>query len=204
MKILLHVIWFLGSLFLGLLIHNQLPITRLIPNFWLLGPAGDMIFIGLGLMLGCLIYVFSSSVSPKASTTYKSRLGRRFYYTFMVTYGVMVLFILFSGRDGSGGSIELVPFRSTMGTISWMVQGQINLPFAYALLIGNLILFAPLAYYLRPYFKSGWRCYGALLGIFIGLELLQFVTNRGAFDIDDVIKYSLGVPLGFWIRKLFP
>jgi len=202
MKKLLYLMRFIGSLILGLFINYQLQLVNRIPNFWLLGPAADMAYIGIGLMLGCLIYVLVGSAIPKEATTFKERLERNFLYAFMATYGVLLFFILFV-RDLGGGSLELVPFRGIMGTISWMIRGQLNLPFGFALLIGNVMLFVPLAYFLRPYFTGAWCCYGALLGIFIVLELLQFVTDRGAFDIDDLIKYSLGVPIGFWLRRFW-
>ena len=204
MKILLHIIWFLAAQLLGLHLNYWFPITRHIPNFWLLGPAGDMAHMGIGLMYGCFIYVFSSAALPtNPPTTYKARVGKRLYHTFMVTYAVMLLIILFARQNWSG-TIELVPLRSTIELLTMIYHHTVNRPYAWALLVGNIILFTPLAYYMRPHFKSPYKCYLALLAIFIVLESLQFLTNRGAFDIDDLIKYSIGVPLGFSLRKRFP
>ena len=53
-----------------------------------------------------------------------------------------------------------------------------------------------------PHFKTAIKCYWVMLALFIFLEGMQFITNRGVFDIDDIIKYSLRVSLGFGIRKM--
>ena len=105
-------------------------------------------------------------------------------------------------RSVSMAGVQLIPFRDILGMISLIYHHQINLGYAYAILIGNVILFVPLAFLVRPYFKTGPKCFWFLLAIFVFLEAMQFVTGRGIFDIDDVIKYSLGVPIGFGIRSV--
>jgi len=175
-----------------------------IPNFWLLGPAGDMAVIGFNFMFGCLIYSLLAALIPKQETTYPQRFKRIFYRISIITYGVMIMFILYARRGFPGDlrAIQLIPFRDIANLLTMIYHHRINLPFAYALLFGNIILFTPLAFLLRPHFKTPLKCYWVMLAIFTFLEAMQFITNRGVFDIDDIIKYSLGVPLGFGIRKI--
>jgi len=176
-----------------------------IPNFWLLGPAGDMAIIGFNFMFGCVIYSLLAALIPNPNTTYCQRFKHIIYRISIITYGLMIIFILYAGRGTPGidmRAIQLIPFRDIANLLTMIHHHQINLPFAYALLFGNIILFTPLAFLLRPHFKSALNCYWIMLAIFIFLEAMQFITNRGVFDIDDIIKYSLGVPLGFGIREI--
>ncbi|HEY8395939.1 MAG TPA: VanZ family protein [Bacilli bacterium] len=65
-------------------------------------------------------------------------------------------------------------------------------------IFGNLLLFAPLPFYIRGKYS--------LLIIFsfvIVLELMQLLTKRGVFDIVDIILNSVGISLGFILRRLY-
>ena len=207
--VLMHTVILVACFFVGLYINylfGRMLLIQITGNLiGLMGPAGDMVEIGLGLMLGCIIYSFLTALLPKAEKTYLQRVGRNFLNIFFVTYGLMIMFILYAGRGIPGvdlRAIQLVPFRDIISLLSMIYHHTINLPYAYAILIGNIILFTPLAFLLRPHFKSALKCFWVLLAIFFILEALQFITNTGVFDIDDIIKYSLGVPLGFGIRKV--
>ena len=171
----------------------------------MLGPAGDMAQIGFDLMVACLVYTLLFALIPKPDTTYLQRFVYLIYRLIFIAYGVLIIFILYARSAPSAinmAGIQLVPFRDIWVLILRIYHHTINLPYAYALLFGNIILFTPLAFLLRPHFKTGLKCFLVMLAIFIILEGLQVITGRGIFDIDDLIKYSLGVPLGFGIRKV--
>ena len=62
-------------------------------------------------------------------------------------------------------------------------------------LIGNLMLFTPLGFILFPINKT--KIIKILIGIvtIILLELCQFITKRGVFDIVDILLNSIGLML---------
>ncbi|NLD27017.1 MAG: VanZ family protein [Acholeplasmataceae bacterium] len=63
-------------------------------------------------------------------------------------------------------------------------------------IFGNLLLFAPLVFYLR----------GSVLYIIIfivSLELGQYFTKRGVFDIVDIFLNIVGVLFGLVLRRLY-
>ena len=64
-------------------------------------------------------------------------------------------------------------------------------------MILNLVVVVPLGYLFQfrkiPYKKSV-LCF---LGISFFIEIVQYITNRGAFDIFDIILYLIGMTLGY-------
>lgn len=97
---------------------------------------------------------------------------------------------------------NLIPFK----TILKYLKGMINIPFAvkmnydnYALflnLVGNLFCFSPLAILFPLCFKKMKKSKNVLLIsliICIILEICQFFSMNGSFDIDDIILNYLGI-----------
>ncbi|MFA5676204.1 MAG: VanZ family protein [Christensenellales bacterium] len=66
-------------------------------------------------------------------------------------------------------------------------------------------MFLPAGIYL-PYYvkriKTLKSCAATMLIILIFIELIQFLTRRGSFDIDDLILNMLGVVIGYMIWKI--
>ena len=201
MQILALVACFLVGLYIDYLFTRRFISSLL----WGMGSAGDMIVVAVGLMIGCLIYSFLLALLPKDKKNYIQRVGNNVFNVFFITYGVLIVIVLYARTAPLGinmSAVQLVPFKDILGLILLIYHHQINLPYAYAILIGNIILFTPLAFLIRPHFKTALKCFMVLLVMFTFLEAMQFITNRGIFDIDDIIKYSLGVPIGFGIRKI--
>lgn len=69
-------------------------------------------------------------------------------------------------------------------------------------LVGNIVLFVPMGFFL-PYFfaalrKTGWLLVvAASLSLFI--EVMQLLTTTGEFDIDDVLLNTTGSLLGYFL-----
>ncbi|KRF09901.1 VanZ family protein [Paenibacillus sp. Soil787] len=67
--------------------------------------------------------------------------------------------------------------------------------------IANIILFVPMGY-LVPFVlrKSSFlKTMGISLGIIVAIEIIQYVTNLGATDIDDVILNMTGCLIGYMV-----
>ena len=93
--------------------------------------------------------------------------------------------------------IQLTPFV----TISEMFSEADNYKQFIINILGNIILFIPFGF-LGIIFEKLKKLKN-LLPIFIIaisiIELLQYITNKGFADIDDVIINTIGVAIGFWI-----
>ncbi|MBB6451166.1 glycopeptide antibiotics resistance protein [Geomicrobium halophilum] len=110
------------------------------------------------------------------------------------------------GPDGPGGrNYNLIPFRSIyrIGVFSPTFFDPLKI------LIGNVLLFVPLGFYLPLLFK-GLQSMGKiiLVGAFVSLfiELYQFTFTLRVSDIDDLVLNTFGVFIGavwfFSCRKI--
>lgn len=100
--------------------------------------------------------------------------------------------------------MNLIPFKTIGGYISALFDGSMNLSIPLTNLLGNLLMFLPMGIYLPllfPKIDSGKKYYAVIVIILFGIEVVQFLTQRGAFDIDDFILNLLGTVAGFFIWK---
>lgn len=97
------------------------------------------------------------------------------------------------------GSSNFIPFVSTIQMVkSIFVRGNYE---ALSLILGNIILLIPLAYFLPRLFEKTKRIRYFTLTIILFtlvIEFLQLLSDSGCFDIDDIILNSAGVLLLFY------
>lgn len=136
---------------------------------------------------------------------------------FLIYCGVM-LWLLFGQRmEGakisislglSGENLNLVPFETVRLYWRLLQSGASDALLRHAVvnLVGNVAVFIPFGWFL-PYIWSGMRKFfvtvlTAVLSICV-VEVLQYVTQLGSCDIDDLILNIIGVMLGYWVFALF-
>jgi glycopeptide antibiotics resistance protein len=108
---------------------------------------------------------------------------------------------LFNSHRDMMRSINLIPFHS----ISEYISGSsANLKkFAYANVVGNVLIFIPLGVYLSL-FKRKSKIIMNLMLIFIvslGVELIQGLLAIGTADVDDIILNVAGGWIGIFVYK---
>lgn len=98
-------------------------------------------------------------------------------------------------REASGSSKIDMEILST-----WGINNRNN-----ALVVENVLLFVPYGFLLpwvfekaRGFFKTGF--WGLLTSVCV--EMLQLVSGRGYFQIDDILTNTLGTLIGFLIFAL--
>ena len=103
--------------------------------------------------------------------------------------------------------MNLVPFKTILGYVQAIKDQTMNLNIPLENLFGNLLMFLPAGIYL-PFFSdkidSVKKMILGMLPIFLMIEVGQFLTKRGAFDIDDLILNMLGAVIGYLILKSRP
>lgn len=94
-----------------------------------------------------------------------------------------------------GTNYNIVPFRSIGEQIEHISEG-----WARFNLLGNILPFAPFGFLL----PIVWRKFNSFKGIFISgilwilfIEIMQFITRLGSFDIDDIFLNMLGIIIGY-------
>jgi len=129
-------------------------------------------------------------------------------------YALVLAALLFLGTRGHWSgmplseyirhSVNFVPFKTIAGYVSALLHGTMNADIPIKNLAGNLLMFAPLGFYL-PYFSKKpmglLKCLGFAAAIIVGLEALQLFTRMGSFDIDDLLLNLLGVLVGFVVCR---
>lgn len=132
-----------------------------------------------------------------------------------IFYLFVLVFILFLGTRGyiwsdlslleyMKRSSNFVPFKTISTYFKAIFDGSMNMDIPIKNLVGNFIMFLPMGFYL-PFFmkkinKVSVFSFSIITLLFI-IEVLQLVTRRGSFDIDDFILNMLGALIGFGIWK---
>ncbi|RYY86612.1 MAG: VanZ family protein [Chitinophagaceae bacterium] len=97
-----------------------------------------------------------------------------------------------------GQTVNLLPGK----TILYYLTLQENYRMGFAQLAGNLFGFVPFGFLLPLFFRPARRV-GVLARLAIALslllELFQYATNLGAFDVDDVLLNASGAVCGFFV-----
>lgn len=97
-------------------------------------------------------------------------------------------------------SYNLLPFKTI---IDFFINSQNVKPSVLAYnLAGNVAAFVPLGFLLPAAFKKLRTLKLALITAFILIfvaESMQLVTQRGVFDVDDIILNLIGTIIGFYI-----
>lgn len=122
----------------------------------------------------------------------------RALHTSIIFYSLALLILLFfRPNTQSYDSVNLVPFD----TIFLYLSGEIQLLVSFYNLGANIGLFIPFGLYYR-YIKKGPSFIHALLITIVSIgmiESLQFITQRGSLDVDDLLLNVLGVSIGYII-----
>lgn len=125
----------------------------------------------------------------------RTLLSREVLYFCTIIYVSAVLKLAFFSREpGSCKGLDLVLFSS------WNegVRGQ-------AFFIENILMFIPFGI-LFPFifkrFRKGWICVMCGFMCSVLLEGMQFVTERGFCQLDDVVANIVGTLIGWGIFKL--
>ncbi len=105
--------------------------------------------------------------------------------------------ILAGGLSGFR-SYNIVPFRSILEFAKLMLDGYFSRSFDN--LVGNILVFAPLGYFLPLLHKKcrDWKRVASLAFLVsVSFEVLQYVLYLGSADVDDVLLNLSGALAGF-------
>ncbi len=110
---------------------------------------------------------------------------------------------IFSNSLDGFKSINLIPFKSIFEFVKMIFTK--NFLRGFNNLIGNVLIFAPLGYFLPLLFKNFKKLKNTILfSLVISLlfEICQYVLYLGSADIDDIILNVCGTIVGFLFYKI--
>ena len=127
---------------------------------------------------------------------------RKIYRIFIFPYTIFLLYLMFLGfgrEQHDANIVRLLPFVSTV----FFVQNTTSWESIIINLFGNIIMFIPFGFlgWLNAKYFSFKKLIVDFLSVLIIVEALQYLTRLGVFDIDDLALNSLGVWIGFQMRK---
>ena len=99
-------------------------------------------------------------------------------------------------------SYNLVPLKTIIGYVKALVDGSMNRYIPIQNIVGNLLAFMPLGFYLPFFIKkmAELKIFAITVsGLIIAVELMQFILRVGSLDIDDYILNLIGTLIGFAI-----
>ena len=144
--------------------------------------------------------------------TSRNRQDRRFRFLgkvlFVLYIAFLIYFLIFSeryGREPGSATYQynLVPFQEIRRF--WTYRGQIGFWPSFANLAGNILIFVPFGFFLPM--ASNFR--NAAITVFLSfvlsltVEMGQFVTQVGCFDIDDLLLNTFGGLTGYVLYACF-
>jgi len=127
---------------------------------------------------------------------------KKIYRIFILPYTIFLLYLMFLGfgrEQHEANIVRLLPLVSTI----LFVQNTTSWESIIINLLGNIIMFIPFGFlgWLNAKYFSFKKLIVDFLSVLIIVEALQYLTRLGVFDIDDLAINSLGVWIGFQIRK---
>jgi glycopeptide antibiotics resistance protein len=133
-------------------------------------------------------------------------------YALFIIYIIVAVILLFLSpyrqaayEINSSGSnpYNIIPFKTITDYIK--ASSHINQSIWMSNLFGNVLAFFPLGIFLPWLFKSSigfWRTISFVFLATSTVEILQFATRVGSFDIDDIILNTTGGVLGYLVIKI--
>ncbi len=147
----------------------------------------------------------------------KKHRNKKIMQVLFMVYSICMLFLLF-GREpyrlyegywqNLQWNINLIPFFTIRSQWHSFVRAEYDIfSFAGINLIGNVIMFVPLGFFLPAIYKKLRRYKWLLLsvvGIIMIIEVAQLFSMRGSLDVDDLILNIVGATIGYgiwWIQR---
>ncbi len=127
----------------------------------------------------------------------------RISHIILFVYYIILLFnMALFARYHNINSYNFVPFKSIIAIINGGSLYNITIN-----ILGNILIFIPLEYFLIELFKINKLAINTIISILIVIfiEILQYTFKVGVFDVDDIILCNLGMFLFYIIyNKIKP
>ena len=127
---------------------------------------------------------------------------RKIYRILIFPYTIFLLYLMFLGFEREQHEANIVRLLPLVSTILF-VQNTTSWESIIINLFGNIVMFIPFGFlgWLNTKYFSFKKLIVDFLSVLIIVEALQYLTRLGVFDIDDLALNSLGVWIGFQMRK---
>lgn len=202
---------------LSLILVGFVMICSMLPNFIL----NTVVTIG-GFLIPTFIIITTMIIEIKKETEVqgKSKIRSFWLKILFIIYCLFTITILFLNNEYRfGGSVDIgifskehlkwstnvIPFATMIGYINKLISQEISKSVVIINLATNLLLFAPIGFFIpmlyKDKIKNTTQFIIMMIIITLVIEILQFVTYRGAADIDDIILNTVGAIIVYFLMK---
>ena len=174
-----------------------------------------------GFAIPTFIIIITMIVQIKKSKDIQEKSKIRIFWlkALFIIYCLLLITILFLNNEYRMGGFQnistfsrehletsnFIPFATIIGYVSGMVSNDINTGIVIINLVTNLLLFAPMGFFIPMLFQDKIKNTKQFLIIIIILtflvEIIQFITYRGSTDIDDIILNTIGASIVYMLMK---
>ena len=176
------------------------------------------------LLLGivCVLVYIASVILVKKFHASKKLLKLNlviYFLIYTVTIFTLTLFDEIFGRQGfvfvhwnlellksyTSLSFNIVPFKTIKLYTKGYQYGLVSFNAYFTNIFGNILVFMPYGFFIPMLFKkinTFVKFLIFILLIIILIEISQFFTMSGSFDIDDIILNLLGASIGYGIYRI--
>lgn len=112
----------------------------------------------------------------------------------LIFYSAVVVYLTLLNRKAGNRRFLLTPL--------WSYRRFFEHVYFRRQIINNILLFVPFGFILSRLIPK-WSTVRILIMISVGIELLQYLSGRGFFELDDIISNSLGGLIGLTVGMLW-
>ncbi len=174
-----------------------------------------------GFVIPIFIIIITMIVEIKKSKEVqeKSKIRNFWLKALFIIYCLLLITILFLNNEYRMGGFQnidtfskehfessnLIPFATIIEYITGVISDDINTSIVIINFATNLLLFAPMGFFIPLLFKNKitnikqFIILIIILSLFV--EILQFITYRGSTDIDDIILNTIGAIIVYILMK---
>jgi glycopeptide antibiotics resistance protein len=114
----------------------------------------------------------------------------------MILYSILLGSITLYKGNLTSRDYNFIPFNF-LNYVS-----EVNLSIFIPAILINILLLVPLAAYLRIKYIQFSLAWKIIFSTSLLIEVLQFITARGTFDVDDLLLNTVGGCLGYFVVNL--
>ena len=142
----------------------------------------------------CSIFFTNRFISNYYYDTIEERekMNKISYIMIFVIYLIMLFNMTIFSRAIYETRFNIIPFKTILGY--WAFPTPYNIAVN---VVGNIVIMMPVQFLLIKIFnlKNFKKCFAIDVALVILIEILQFISNTGVFDIDDIILNLIGMSI---------
>lgn len=205
-------------IFLSIILIGFVMIFSMLPNVVL----NVLVTLG-GFAIPTFVIIITMIIEIKKTKNIEEKNKIRDFWlkTLFIIYCILLITILFLNNEYRMNGFQsinigifsrehfeasnIIPFTTIIGYINGLLSNNINTNIVIINLATNLLLFAPMGFFIPFIFKNkiiSIKQFGTLIILLtLFVEILQFITYRGSTDIDDIVLNTIGAIVVYLLIK---